>query len=252
MVVFNKHQNTANAIRSLMIEAAPGFLWTTLNHHVYGLALVLPRTMLAHVMNHHGPINDEALAENIKDAQSPWDPNDPTETVFKRITEAATFAQIGGDAMTNAAKMRYALKAFEVSGVMEEANRDWRKKDDADRTWANMPEHYRKANKERLRKNTAGTMGYDTANASRSTTTNNQAPTQPPATRENVHYCWTHGLGSNPEHNSRTCTNPATGHQREATMHNMMGGNNTIRRLRGERAVYQRPRRTNNNNNTEE
>ena len=60
MVVFNNHQNTSNAIRSLMIKAAPGFLWTTLNHHIYGLALVQPRTMFAHVMNHHGPINDNA------------------------------------------------------------------------------------------------------------------------------------------------------------------------------------------------
>ena len=49
------------------------------------------------------------------------------------------------------------------------------------------------------------------------------------------YYCWTHGLSDNKDHTSRPCTNKATGHKEDATLSNMMGGNNTIRRKRSER-----------------
>ena len=55
-------------------------------------------------------------------------------------------------------------------------------------------------------------------------------------------------MGRNSEHTSRTCTKPAEGHRREATALNMLGGNNTIRRSRGETAIYKRPERTNRAN----
>ena len=72
-----------------------------------------------------------------------------------------------------------------------------------------------------------------------------------------THYCWTHGLGRDPNHTSQTCTRQAHGHCTNATLDNMMGGNASIRRARGERAVYRPPQRnqnqgggnnTNNNN----
>ena len=56
------------------------------------------------------------------------------------------------------------------------------------------------------------------------------------------------GLGRNADHTSKTCNKPAKGHQRQATVLNMMGGNNTIRRSRGEAPIYKRPERTNRAN----
>jgi len=43
-----------------------------------------------------------------------------------------------------------------------------------------------------------------------------------------MYYCYTHGLGMNSNHTSQTCSNPNATHQREATVDNMQGGNNTI------------------------
>ena len=40
-----------------------------------------------------------------------------------------------------------------------------------------------------------------------------------------------------------TCNKPAPGHNKHATLHNMMGGNNTIRRLPGEKQLYVPPKR---------
>ena len=55
---------------------------------------------------------------------------------------------------------------------------------------------------------------------------------------EQFYYCWTHGLGFNKDHTSLTCTKKAEGHKEDATILNMQGGNNTIRRQQGERAVW--------------
>ena len=53
-------------------------------------------------------------------------------------------------------------------------------------------------------------------------------------------YCWSHGLSTNSEHTSATCTSPADGHQAAANLNDMMGGNTTIKRRRGERSVFRR------------
>jgi hypothetical protein len=47
----------------------------------------------------------------------------------------------------------------------------------------------------------------------------------PPRTYEKHDgYCWTHGFRVTKQHNSSTCKYPDTGHQKEATKSNMMGG----------------------------
>ena len=54
-------------------------------------------------------------------------------------------------------------------------------------------------------------------------------------------YCWTHGFGKDPTHTSATCTRRAENHDTTATIHNMKGGNATIRRQRGDRQIYCNP-----------
>ena len=103
---------------------------------------------------------------------------------------------------------------------------------------------------ERKRTATTTDIGYNTANAAVTTPTPpsldvaNDTLSDPPG----LHYCWTHGLGCDPTHTSTTCNSRAEGHQAQATVYNMMGGNSSIRCRRGERAIYRRPQRPNNQN----
>lgn len=84
--------------------------------------------------------------------------------------------------------------------------------------------------------------GYEGAHNAGTNSTNNGDP-------PGMGFCWTHGLGFDPNHKSCTCNRPAPGHQVEATLQNMMGGNPRIRRKPGDRQVYVPPTRRNNNNN---
>jgi hypothetical protein len=132
-----------------------------------------------------------------------------------------------------------AVKIFEDSGVMDDAVKDWRKKTAANRTWANIQPFFLLANKERIRVVTANELGF--ANA-----TQGQRPPVPPAAptttttynniggNTGIHYCWTHGLTFSAEHTSASCAHKVEGHKDNATLSNMMGGNNKIRRQRNE------------------
>jgi hypothetical protein len=55
------------------------------------------------------------------------------------------------------------------------------------------------------------------------------------------HYCWTHGLGNNPNHASSKCTRPAEGHKMDAILDNMLGGNTRIQRHCQKRADPRNP-----------
>jgi hypothetical protein len=77
------------------------------------------------------------------------------------------------------------------------------------------------------------------------TPSNNRGPSNnnrgPPSNTAGEHfYCWSHGLSTNRNHTSATCDSPADGHKANASLHDMMGGNTTIKRRRGERSAYRR------------
>ena len=142
------------------------------------------------------------------------------------------------------------IAVFERSGVLDDAIKDWHKLTPTNRTWANAQVHFKRANKERKRQATSKEAGYAAANAASRAPATTPAPNQgTPTTGTTMHYCWSHGLGFNPNHTSATCTNRAQGHVETATVENMQGGNNKIRCKRTEQAIYRPPNGPNTNQN---
>ena len=63
----------------------------------------------------------------------------------------------------------------------------------------------------------------------------NKAPQKDDEDEPTFYYCWSHGLGRNKDHTSKSCKKPKEGHQRKATIHNMLGGSARIMRKRGDK-----------------
>ena len=227
-------------LKKMFLDAVPEVYIASQSDALFGYANVSLRNLLTHLVTTYGTIDEDALAKNLEEMGRPWDPNTPTITVFNQARKCRDFATAGGDAISDANSIRICLEAFQKSGVMDEAIKDWRKLPTANRTWANMPAHFLNANKERLRTITTSAAGFQTANAATPAVcppvTNNSSTVQ--VGNCTMYYCFSHGLGKNPEHTSATCSNPREGHKREATADNMMGGINTIRRRRGERPAF--------------
>lgn len=250
-------------LRTQILKAVPEIYLEVLADPDYGFATVTVEQMVTHLITTYGDIGQSDLDKNLKSLEDPWDPETPIEKVFSDAIKRRAFAVAGGEAIPDGVALRALIKAFEKSGVLSEGIKDWYKKPTADQTYINLMPHFKAANKERIRTTTSAQAGYgthdranaatvtietnavNTANAAVTTGSNANANAAPDfittMSLTDAPYCWSHGLGWNRNHTSPTCTNRAEGHQENAIVTDMLGGNNTIRRKRGERAVYRRP-----------
>jgi hypothetical protein len=241
-----KDFTTCNAVettlkRMLLAAVDPKFV-ESLQHPLYGFSQVTTRQILEHLQNTYGDLDQDALEANKKTLDEPWEPSETMEPLWKRVTDAQQVAQAGNDPITDASAMRAIRAVLIATGLFDLDIREWDKKPANDKTWANFRTFFTDANKDRVKKTTVGSAF--TARAI--TRLENTAARMSPLTigsagsdaSGSFSYCWTHGLTNNAEHTSKTCSNKAKGHQEAATLDNMMGGNNTIRRKRGEKNKF--------------
>jgi hypothetical protein len=146
----------------------------------------------------------------------------------------------GKEPIAETVLIRALLKNLEQSGVFELDIRDWRRKKN-NKTLKDFKEFFNLANKDRLEKATSASMGY----ANQAAGDNNTPPGTPSKNKDDeantvtpLKYCWSHGF--NTSHPGRMCKRKAKGHQDEATVDSMKGGNNMIQRKRNEKPVYVR------------
>jgi hypothetical protein len=106
----------------------------------------------------------------------------------------------------------------------------WREKPIANQTLPNFTAHFNFENKERLRKLTAQTADFHGAHQAAIAAAAAAAAAACDVIIDDLwmHCCHTHGLGKSAAHTSLTCTHPGANHKTEATITNMMGGNNKI------------------------
>jgi hypothetical protein len=148
------------------------------------------------------------------------------------------------------AAIRLALAALKKTGVFAHAAKKWRDKPAVQHTLPLFKVHFNFENKERLQKLAAQTAGFHGANQAIAPPTTAAATAAlaalsiaPPVVavgKVKMHCCHAHGLGKQAEHTSATCANPGPQHKNEATISNVLGGNQ-------ETHTNNRPRRPGNN-----
>ena len=229
-------------IKAMIIDAVPRVYIEAVEDAIFGFGNVTAETILTHLVTTYGTISQNELANNLTGLADAFNPDVAIETYFSTANKRRAFATAGGEPIPDGIFIRQLLHGFEKSGVMQEGLKDWYKKPAADQTRANLVTHFTAANKERKRMITFAGAGYQTANAAKA---KQESVTSVSSGNSNnskkLYYCWTHGLGHNKEHTSATCTNKAEGHVDDAHEWDMKGGNNSIRRRRGEKPVYRRP-----------
>jgi hypothetical protein len=273
-IMYRTTAAVGSKLKSQLLEAVPNEFLNALEDPVHGFSETTAAEMLAHLTTAYGTVTPEDLEENEAELSTEWNPATPTEVVFDNANKIMVFATSAGEGIPQGKVVRTLLKVFEKSGVLGDAVKDWKKKPAVEQTPANMRIHFRTYNKRRLKDSTtAATQGFGTANAAtgneqsqalailkqliaqdtaglpvtlQALLANNRGPpsnTSTPGAPGGHYYCWSHGLSTNRDHTSGTCSSPAEGHNASATLNDMKGGNPTIRRSRGERAIYRRPDR---------
>lgn len=258
-------ENTDKAALQLLMDAIEPTYYQVLEDPDEGYADIRLRDLVQHLNTTYGEVTPDDLTANEANLDKQWTPSQPLEDLWKQCTDCQAFAA-DHDPITNNRLIRAATDNLEKSGVFDNALRKWRERPRADHTWPNLITHMTAANKERLRKKTTGEFA---ATVKKTPTTIDPHSTEsllaallavnqnhPLLNKENMpppmYYCWSHGLGYNPEHTGYTCTETEPGHKKEATQYNMMGGCNRIHRLEGEVPVWKykyKPRKQNKNKN---
>ena len=246
---FKSSTTTQAVLKRLLIAAVPDTYIKILKDEDYGYANVSTLAILTHLDTTYGTVTADDLNDNMNRLNAEWNPMQPLEDLWHQILEARRYAQ-AHDPISEAAAIRAALINMETSGVFTDALKEWRRKPGVDHNWDNLLTHFNAADKERRRSlTTSGTLGF--ANKATHKVEEEYKENIPPKTGHGpatakattMFYCWTHGLGPNPNHTSSTCSNQQTGHCTTATVDNMMGGCCIIKRRKNEKAIYKRPQR---------
>jgi hypothetical protein len=238
---YNTYISTRNALRTLLLAAVQEDFYNLLNDARFGYALVTPLAILEHLDLHYGNITPKDLEQNREALRAPWNPDDDIATLWTRVKECQDFARNTTEPISAGTAMLLLLDALTTSGVMNQYISEWKRKDSVDQTYHNFCAHFDRANKVRIEETTAKQAGYHSANsvdvpvsttgAANHSTIGVPSPSPAPLNTSvrvdnlaTMFFCWTHGLGRNPRHTSKTCKKPAHNHQRDATILDMRGG----------------------------
>lgn len=239
-----------SAVKQQILEAIDHEYLAKIEDPDYGFADVTIPAMLAHLHKRYGKITRAELETNRASIQTCWNIDEPIERLWIRLAEIQRLAEEGNDKIHDNTLIELTLDMFETTGVFGTAHEAWRVKADVDKTKENFIDHFDSAYAERNRQLKLKQCGYHGFNAATANLNQNDnialaaaTPTPapaPPATTPNIlindgtraYYCWSHGLGTNPNHTSATCNRKLPGHRDDATFSNHYGGSTTIMRPR--------------------
>jgi len=265
-------------LRSLVLEHVDKCHYPGLAHPIMLFANVCPGVIVQHMLTEYATVTDDELIGNLFSLNELWDTAVPLAGLWARQTEIRRFS-VGHDEITIANMTRSTFTILEKMGIYPETCRTWRLKPRAQRTWALLQSEFKAADK--LHRDQATAAHF--ANLATTTALRpNRRPDAPPVVfatgfddpplpaifanglpREGggpvahpegfqprdpnwVPYCFTCGVTWNANHTGVTCPRPCEGHLPHATIDNMCGGNNIIKRQHGERPhgpAQARPRR---------
>lgn len=246
---FYTYSQVKNIILLGLTKAVPEIYINPLSVGDLGTSAATPVQILEYLKTNYGAITREDLDENERDLNKQWDPNThPIAHLWTQVKTAQEFPP-ATDPISDRTALRSAITNIRNTNKFEDDLKRFEARPAAEQTLPNfiiaMQAAYNLWERQR-NATTAQASGY---HANAAANTNNNGATTATSNPRCDYYCWSHGLGYNPNHTSATCNSPEPGHQVTATVHNKMGGCRQIGASRGETSVYRPPANRNRNRN---
>ena len=223
-------ETTRNRLRQQIIAAVDPMYLDELRQPTLGLARVSIRNMLEHLDTNYGKITGPELEANRAALLDAWSPDQPIQSLWNKHKEIREFAQAGGEPISDRVLMEQTIVLLHNvgHGKFQFGLDSWRLRAAADKTYANFKTHFTEENENIQHNLTTGAAGFHQTNAVTATGSasadNANKFEAVIGGKMKMYYCWSHGLGKNPAHTSRTCNKPHPGHVNEATMNDPDGG----------------------------
>jgi hypothetical protein len=94
--VYRTYHNVDQAIKKLIIESFDDAYMNALSNETVGYANCTSLQFLTHLLTYYAMIAPTELTQNYERLNTPYDPNQPIETLFQQIQDARAFAVAGG------------------------------------------------------------------------------------------------------------------------------------------------------------
>jgi hypothetical protein len=133
--VYCIYHNIDQAIKKLIIESFDNAYLNALSDEIVGYANYTSLQLLTHLLTYYVMVAPTELTQNIERLNTPYDPNQPIETLFQQIQDARDFAVAGGQPYGAAMIFNVAYTLVFNTGLFTDACRAWQSRVISAKTW---------------------------------------------------------------------------------------------------------------------
>jgi hypothetical protein len=163
--VYRTYNNVDQAIKKLLIDAFDDAYLNVLSEKIVGYDNCTSLQILTHLLTFYAMIAPTELTQNYERLNTPYDPNQPIETLFQQIQDARAFVVAGGQPYGAAMIANVAYTLVFNTGLFPNACRAWQSRATAAKTWAQFKIDFATDHREfRLTNQTAQQSGFHSAN----------------------------------------------------------------------------------------
>jgi hypothetical protein len=134
--VYHTYHNVDQAIKKLLIEAFDDAYLNALSDEIVGYANCTSLQILTHILIYYAMIAPTELTQNYERLNTPYDPNQPIDTLFKQIQDTRAFVVAGGQPYGAVMIVNVAYTLVFNTGLYPDACRAWQSRAIAANTWA--------------------------------------------------------------------------------------------------------------------
>jgi hypothetical protein len=138
-----------------------------LNDNMVGYANISARYMLDNLFETYGDITAVDLEINFEHMRRAWDPQQPVESLFKKIQDCADYSEAGGFLIGHPQQINVGYTKIFATGHFMSACRRWNEKATVEKTWTHFKSHFAAAHRQhkQMQGESAATAGYHSENA---------------------------------------------------------------------------------------
>jgi hypothetical protein len=163
--VYYIYHNVDQDIKKLIIDSFDNAYRNALSDEIVGYANCTSLQLLTHPLTYYAMISPTELTHKYERLSTPYDPNQPIETIFQQIQDARAFAVAGGQPYGAAMIANVAYMLIFNTGLSPDACRAWHSRASDGKTWAQFKLDFATAHREfRLTNQTAQQSGFHSVN----------------------------------------------------------------------------------------
>jgi hypothetical protein len=132
--VYRIYHNVDQAIKKLIIELFDDAYPNALSDEIGGHAHCTSLQLLTHLLTYYAMIAPTELTQNYERLNTPYDPNQPIETLFQQIQDARAFAVAGGQPYGAAMIVNFVYTPVFNMALFTDACRAWQSRATAGKT----------------------------------------------------------------------------------------------------------------------